>query len=60
MKYDNLRKLKRNQAVVDMRESHPDLSLEEIAEVFNISKQRIYEILAAAKKASADASKNVV
>jgi len=44
-KYDNLRKLKRNKALIDYRNNHPELSLSEIGEVFGISAQRVWEIL---------------
>ena len=45
MRYDNLRKIKRNEAVKAMREREPDLSLQEIADAFGVSRQRISKIL---------------
>ena len=44
-KYDSLRKLNRNKALIEYRRSHPEASLAEIAEVFGISTQRVWEIL---------------
>lgn len=44
-KYDSLRKIKRNKALVDYRMNHPEASLLEIGEVFGISAQRVWEIL---------------
>jgi len=45
MRYDGLRKRKRNEAVVAMREREPDLSLKEIGDAFGITRQRIARIL---------------
>ena len=40
-----MRKDKRNNLIVEYRHSHPDLSLQEIADVFSISRQRVWAIL---------------
>ena len=45
MRYDSLRKIKRNQQILKYRSENPDLSLKEIAEVFGISHVRVYQIL---------------
>ncbi len=45
MRYDSMRKLKRNQMLRDYAEAHPELSLKEIAEVFRISRQRVQYLL---------------
>ena len=45
MKYDTLRKIKRNQILISYRKQHPSESLEEIGQVFGISRQRISIIL---------------
>lgn len=44
-KYDSVRKTERNQLLLKYREEHPDASLAEIGRLFNISKQRVSEIL---------------
>lgn len=44
-RYDSLRKIKRNRALVDYRKNYPEASLLEIGEVFGISAQRVWEIL---------------
>lgn len=44
-KYDILRKLKRNRLLVEYHQAHPEASLSEIGQVFNISYQRVWEIL---------------
>jgi len=43
-KYDAMRKIKRNQLLVEYREDHPEASWAEIGEVFNVSAQRAWEI----------------
>jgi len=43
-RFDKLRKLGRNAQVIRYRAEHPDLSLEEIGEVFNISGGRVWQI----------------
>ena len=45
MKYDTLRKRNRNKELIAYRIGHPELSLKEIGEVFNITKQRVSAIL---------------
>lgn len=45
MKYDNVTKRNRNSELVNYRKNHPELSLQEIGEVFNISKQRVSILL---------------
>ena len=44
-KYDALRKTDRNEAVKKMHKDKPELSLQEIGDFFNISKQRVSFIL---------------
>ena len=43
--YAKLRKTERNRMLVRFVEEHPNLTLEEIGRVFNISKQRVWELL---------------
>jgi len=49
-KYDRLRKLERNQWLEQYAQDHPNATLEEIGVVFNISKQRVWELLKLAQK----------
>lgn len=50
-KYDSLRKIERNQALIEYAESHPDISLDEIGKMFdNISSQRVSAILRKARE----------
>lgn len=49
-KYDSMRKLERNRLLVEYRQAHPELSLDEIADVFNITRERVRQILEANKK----------
>jgi len=44
-KYDSMRKLKRNQMLVEYHKAHPEASLSEIGQLFNISSQRVWELL---------------
>ena len=44
-KYDSMRKLERNRHLVEYRNLHPDASLKELGQVFNISPQRVWELL---------------
>ena len=44
-KYDSLRKLKRNRMLVEYCQAHPEASLSEIGQLFNISHQRVWELL---------------
>ena len=46
-KYDSLRKLERNRLLVEYYQSHPEASLREIGELFNISPQRVWELVKA-------------
>ena len=45
MKYDSLRKKDRNQLILKLRQDQPGLSLEEIASIFQITRQRVHQIL---------------
>jgi len=45
MKYESNTKVERNKAVIDFAKNHPDYALAEIAQVFNISRQRVFQIL---------------
>lgn len=45
MRYESNTKVARNNKIVQYRKDHPELSLEEIANRFGISKQRVYQIL---------------
>lgn len=49
-KYDSLRKLERNKALIAYRKAHPDASNKEIGEVFGISKGRVSQLLKGAKR----------
>ena len=49
-KYDSLRKIERNRMLREYAESHPELSLKEIGQVFNISESRVWRILEGGKK----------
>jgi DNA-directed RNA polymerase sigma subunit (sigma70/sigma32) len=44
-KYDSLRKLERNRLLLEYREKHPEASIQEIGNVFNISKERARQLL---------------
>jgi len=48
-RYDSLRKLQRNKDMVDYRAAHPEESLQEIADIFHVSRERVRMILKAAK-----------
>ncbi|MBT9131206.1 MAG: hypothetical protein DDT41_01510 [candidate division WS2 bacterium] len=45
MKYDKLRKLTRNRLLLEMHQKNLNTSLDEIGEIFNISRQRVQMIL---------------
>jgi len=45
MKYGSNTKTARNIAIREYHAAHPELSLKEIGEVFDISKQRVCQIL---------------
>ena len=44
-RYDSLRKLERNKALREFKESHPDLSYKEIGVVFGVSEARAWVII---------------
>jgi DNA-directed RNA polymerase specialized sigma subunit len=44
-RYDGLRKIERNEALRKYAKAHPDLSLKEIGQVFNISGARVWRII---------------
>ena len=44
-KPDSMKKLHRNYLLVSYHHDHPELSLSKIAQIFNISKQRVHEII---------------
>lgn len=44
-KYDALRKLDRNKGLQEYAKLHPELSLNEIGQKFNISASRVWRIL---------------
>lgn len=44
-KYDSNRKIHRNKLLVEYVQQNPELSLQEVGMVFNISRQRVSEIL---------------
>ena len=44
-KWDSMRKLKRNKELRQCAQRNPDWSLKEIAQVFGISRQRVWQIL---------------
>ena len=45
MRYDSLRKTKRNNKLITYTKKHPELSLKEIGEHFGISPSRVHRIL---------------
>jgi len=45
MRHDKLRKLGRNKAIIVMHNDNPNLSMQEIADTFEISKQRVSQII---------------
>jgi len=49
-RFDKLRKLNRNLAIVKMHQENPLMFYEDIGHEFNITKQRVAEILKAMKK----------
>ena len=44
-RYDSLRKLHRNRLIVAARKEHPEYSLAEIAEIFGVTRQRVWQII---------------
>jgi len=49
MKYDTLRKLKRNKMLVEYAKANPELSQKEIGEIFGITASRVSRILSKEK-----------
>jgi len=49
-KYDTMRKIERNKVLREYAKSHPELSLKEIGQAFNISASRVYRILQSNKE----------
>lgn len=45
MRYDSLRKIKRNKELVEYAHRNPELSLKEIGEIYGISESRVCRIL---------------
>jgi predicted DNA-binding protein YlxM (UPF0122 family) len=50
MKYENITKVARNAALREYFVAHPELSQEEIGEVFGISKQRVGQLIKKGQK----------
>lgn len=44
-KWDSKRKLKRNQLLLEYYAAHPDEGLREIGEVFEVSPQRVWQLV---------------
>lgn len=44
-KYDGMRKLERNKTLREYAKAHPELSLKEIGQAFNISASRVWHII---------------
>lgn len=44
-KYDSITKRDRNNAVIEMRRNHPELSLAEIGKVFGITTSMVFKII---------------
>lgn len=51
-RHDSKRKIERNRALMEYIDQHPDLTLQEIGEVFNISRQRVWELKQNMRKAT--------
>lgn len=49
-KYDKLRKRERNQWIEQYVRDHPNATLADVGAIFNISRQRVWEILKLAKE----------
>ena len=58
-KYDTMRKLERNKMLREYAKSHPELSLKEVGQIFNISESRVWRILHSNKGEGEDAKLNV-
>jgi len=50
MKYERVTKIQRNALIVQQHQEHPELSFKEIGNIFNISKQRVHQIVNRSKK----------
>ena len=50
MRYEAVTKTKRNEAVKQYKDANPDLSLKEIGGIFQISKQRVAQIIKKSKE----------
>lgn len=50
MRYDSNTKRQRNQAIYQYFKDHPDLAMREIADVFKLSRQRIFQIVQKERK----------
>lgn len=48
-KYDSLRKLQRNAWLHEFALAHPNMSMEEIGEIFGLTRQRVWQILRAGR-----------
>ena len=44
-RYDSVRKIERNKAIVECANNHPDFSLKEIGKIFGISAVRVWVLL---------------
>ena len=49
-RYDRMRKLERNKLLRKYQQEHPDASMREIGQVFNISPQRVHQLLKNSQK----------
>jgi len=45
LKYEKVTKVDRNKAIYKYYKEHPEMSLSEIAERFNITRQRVHQIV---------------
>lgn len=45
MKYDSMRKIERNEMVIEYYHAHPELSLNEIGKRFEITGSRVWRIV---------------
>jgi len=59
MKYPNT-KFSRNRAILDYHEAHPELSLQEIGDVFRICKERVRQIILREKKRREETEKATI
>lgn len=44
-KYDSVRKINRDLLLIEQHNKHPELSYEELGQIFGITKQRVHQIL---------------